>query len=1064
MKKLTLLLTCFFISMGLAVAQNVRITGSVVDEYGDPVIGASVSVKGNAAIGTVTDVEGLFSLNVPSSAQTLVVRFLGMRTTEVAVSERVHVVLQSDEQLLDEVVVTALGVSRDRKTLGYSVSSIKGEDIANSKAVNAMAALQGKVAGVDISSSQTPGGTQNVTVRGFNSFGNNQPLYVVDGVPITNEQNQSGSISGGINTLNSQADFGSGINALNPNDIESISVLKGSAASALYGSRAAQGVIMITTKSGRNTNGKIHVEYDGGVTIQQVGRLPTEQKMFGQGWSGDHALDENGNWGSRFDGKDRVWGNVVDNSQQLKPYVYLENRIRDFYDLGFGFNNALSLTGGTEQTQYHVSVSQNHLDGPIPTDDDSYDRYTIATNASHKTGKVQISSSFNFSTEKNEVSPTGQDNSIYRSLTEIATDISIVDLKDYNNKFNNTDNYFTPYGLNPYYVLNIKEAVQDKYKFFGKVQLDYNLLNNLKLTYRFGGDFETSTINMHTDAVLFSEGSPNETSSSGGPGSYSQDKIQYIQTNHDYFATFDQRFDDISLNIIAGGNANERSMDRLYGSISSIDVPGFYHLSNSLTPATAEQRHTLYRTLGAYVNADLGYRDYVYLTLTARNDWSSTLPEKNNSYFYPAAMLSFIATDFMKQQGMDTGVLDYAKIRLSYGRTGKDAEPYYVYNRFVSSTVTNPGYPSVDNLSFPLGGVNAYTISNTAANPDLKPELTDEFEIGAEAYFFNQRVGFDFSYYNKLTKGLIASLPIDPSAGSTAQMSNLGDVRNSGIELSVSLVPVKTKDFSWDIIYNFTKNNNKVERLDVAEVYLSGFGGMGIYAVEGKALGQFKSQMAQKVTLDGVEYAVVDGNTGLPQPTADDEYLGEDINEKYRMGLTNTFTYKGFSLSGVFDFRYGGSIFCYTKDYMHWVGSGPETAYNDRNPFIIPNSVVAVANDDGTTTYVENTTPLDPTTWETFYSNGGFDYTDHAVIDRSYLKLRNVSLAYQLPKKVCEKLKINSLRLSATVSNILLWTPKENQYIDPEITTWGSDISAKVGEFGTTPPYQTYIFGLNLSF
>jgi len=1045
--------------MGLALAQSKQVSGTVLDENGEPLAGVSVIAKGVATIGTATDADGKFSLSVPESINTLIVKFIGYAETEVAASANVKVKLTPDTKALGEVVVTALGITRDKKTLGYAVSSMKGEDIVNTNAVNPMTALQGKIAGVDVSSSSTPGGTQNVTIRGFNSFGNNQPLYVVDGIPITNRQNQTGSVSGGINTLNSQADFGSGINAINPNDIESLTILKGSAASALYGSRAAQGVIMITTKSGKNTNGKVNVEYNGGITVQQVGRLPSEQTMFGQGWSGDHALDENGSWGSRFDGKERVWGNVVDNSQQLKPYVYLKNRVRDFYDLGLGFDNSLSLTGGTEQTRYHVSMSQNHLDGPIPTNTDSYNRYTIATNASHKTKNVMVSSAFNFSIEKNNVSPTGQDNSIYRSLNEIATDISIVDLKDYNNKFNNLDNYFTPYGLNPYYVLSAREATQDKYKFFGKVQLDYDILKNLKLTYRFGGDFETATADMHMDANSYSPDSPNI--GEAGPGSYSQDKRQYIQTNHDYFATFNDRFSDISMNIIAGGNANEQSMSRLYGSISSIDIPGFYNLANSLTPAIAEQTSSLYRILGAYVNADFGFRDYLYLTLTARNDWSSALPTKNNSYFYPASMLSFIVTDFMKQKNINTGVLDFAKIRLAYGRTGKDTSPYGVYNRFVRGSVLNPGYPNVSNLTFPLGGVNAYTISNTAANPDLKPELTDEFEVGLESYLFNQRLGIDFSYYNKLTNGLIATLPMDPATGYTSQIANLGNVRNSGVELTVSLVPVRTKNFQWDIAYNFTKNNNKVEKLNVPEVFLAGFGGMGIYAVEGKPLGQFKCQEAWKEMVNGVESTVVDGS-GMPQPTADEVYLNKDINEKYRMGFTTTFTYKGISLSGVFDFRYGGYIYSYTKSYMHWVGSGPETAYDDRNPFIVPNSVIPNPNGDGS--FIENTTPVDPTLWHTFYSNGGFQYADFAVIDRSYLKLRDVSLAYQLPKKVCQKLKIASLRLSATASNILLWTPKENMYIDPETTSWGNDISAKVGEFGTTPPYQSYVFGLQLSF
>ncbi|MFV0267135.1 MAG: SusC/RagA family TonB-linked outer membrane protein, partial [Draconibacterium sp.] len=715
----------------------------------------------------------------------------------------------------------------------YSATTVDADEIANAKTINPMAALSGKVAGLDISGSATPGGTQNIAIRGFSSFGNNQPLYVIDGVVITNTQNRTGT------GLNSQSDFGSGINALNPNDIENITVLKGSAASAMYGSRAAQGVIMITTKSGKNTDGKIQVDYDGGVTVQRIGRLPNEQEMFGQGWSGDRALDENGSWGAIFDSKDRLWGNIVGDEQLLIPNTYKKNRIRDFYDFGLGYNNSISFSGGTDKSSFRASVSQTSVDGPIPTDDDSYERYTIGINASQKaSSKFTISTALNFSSEINEVAPTGQDNSIYRSLNEISTGLSIVDLEDINNKFFNLDNYFTPYGLNPYQVLEMREAIQNKQKFFGKLELEYAILKNLKATYRFGGDYEASEIDQHFDAVRFTQGAPNYGSSNESPGSYSERRIKRIQLNHDFMLNYDERFgDDFSLNAILGVNTNERSYSRLLGEITSIYIPGFYHLSNSLSPATSSQVSSKSRLWGAYASVDMGFRDYLYLTLTARNDHSSTLPKDNNSYFYPGAMASFIVTDFLKEREVETGIFDYAKLRVAYGRTGKDASAYAVYDKLIAATISNPGYPSVDNLVFPLGGINSFTLSNDAGNTELKPELTDEFEAGVELAMLNNRIGLDFSYYNKLTKGLIAAKPVDPSIGySRFLQANIGDVRNSGIELLLTVVPVKTTSFTWDIAYNYTKNNNKVESLDVPESFVGGFGGIGIYGVEGGAV------------------------------------------------------------------------------------------------------------------------------------------------------------------------------------------------------------------------------------
>ena len=1053
-RKLKLFLALFFIGAGAVMAQA-QVRGTVTDENGESVIGASVVVKGTT-VGTVTDMDGKFALpEVPSSAKTLMISYIGMVTQEVAIAPNLQVVLKGDTRALEEVVVTAMGVTREKKALGYAATSIKGDEIANAKAVNPMNALQGKVAGVDISTAPGPGATQNVIIRGASSFGNNQPLYIVDGIPITNAQNRSG------NNLNSQVDFGSGINALNPDDIADMTVLKGAAATALYGSRAANGVIMITTKSGKNTEGKVQIVYDGGYTISRVGRLPEEQSQFGQGWSGNRALDENGNWGAPYDGKERVWGRIIENEQQVKPYVFLKNRVRDFYDLGQNYKNSLSLSGGTAKTNYFLSLSQNSSDGVVPTDHDSYKRYTIAARGSHQAKNLTVSSSVNFSTEKTKAVPSGQGTSLHRSLYEIASDISIVDFKDYKSKFNNLDNYFTPYGLNPYYVLNEDGATQNKHKVFGKFQLDYEVIKGLNFTYRFGGDLEVSTSESHTAPVKFTPGAPNDGSSTANAGRYEEWRRERVQINHDAMATYKTNWESgLSLNAIAGLNVNERKYNWLSGAINSIDVPGFYNLKNSRSPSVSNQRKEQRRLVGLYLNADLGYKDFAYLTLTARNDWSSTLPKNNNSYFYPGATFSFLITDFLQSRDIKTRSVNFAKFRMAYGMTGNDADIYYVYDRYVAATIQNPGYPKVDDLSFPLNGVNSYSVSNQLGNPELKPELTKEFEIGLEARFFENRLGFDFSYYDRYTEGLIDVIPKDPSSGYTSQISNLGDVRNRGFELTVNVTPVKIKDFSWDISWNYSTNKNKVENLDVDEVFLGGFGGAGIYAVKGEPLGQFKLTGVKKATIDGKEYTIVDGK-GNPQPTATTEYFGKDINEKYRMGLTNTFTWKGLSLFATFDYRNGGYIYSNTKKYMHWTGSAPETVLNDRKPFMVPNSVI----DNGDGTYRENTIPVDPTALHTFYSDrGGLMGQQSAVISRSYLKLRDAGIAYRIPVGFCSKLHLASARISFNVSNILLWTPRENPYIDPETTTFGNDVSAKFGEFNANPSNQLYTFGLTLAF
>lgn len=1050
------LLTLLFVGISVVNAQARKVTGHVYStEDKEPIVGATILVVGTSQ-GTITGLDGDFVLgNVPASATTLRVSYIGMKSKDVKIQPNLEIYLDSDTELLDEVVVTAMGQSRSKKALGYAATSVGGEEIAKSQVINPMDALKGKVAGVDISAAPSPGGTQNVLIRGVSSFGSNQPLYIVDGVPITNSQTRTGD------NLNSGSDFGSGINALNPDDIKDMTVLKGAAATALYGSRAANGVIMITTKSGEDSKGKVRVNYTGSMTLSNVGRLPEMQEMYGQGWSGDHALPENGNWGPAYDGKERVWGNIVGSDQQVKPYAFIDDNVRSFYDVGKSYKNAVNLSGGTEKSNFYLSLSHNTTDGVYPEDVDTYERFTISAKGETKGEKWKIGASANFSIEDTKTVPTGQGSSTFRSLLEIANDISITELKDYNNRFNSLENYFTLYGLNPYYVLDMDGASQNKNKIFGSFDASYDILDNLKVQYKFGGDYESSTVESWTAKKQAAQGSYNYGTSGMSEGSFSESRIERTQVNHDFMAFYNENLtEDITMNAVVGLNMNQRTYSTLSGSISSIDVPGFYNLGNSLSPSTSSHYKSIRRLVGLYGNIDFSYKNFAYLTVTARNDWSSTLPLEDNSFFYPGVTGSFLITDFLSQRDIDTGILSYAKVRAAYGMTGNDAAMYYVYDRFVTGSSSNPGYPDIDDMTFPLGGVNSYSVSNQFGTKDLEAELTKEFEFGLEAKFFKHRLGFDVSYYNRLTEGLLSTLPMDPSTGYTYKMANLGDVRNKGIELVVDVTPIKTKDFQWDISWNFSKNWNEVESLDVDEVYLSGFGGMGIYAIEGEPMGQFKTKPIQTWTDDaGVEHVVVNGD-GMPLEAGNSEFVGKDVNEKYRMGLNTTLRYKDFTLAANFDYRYGGYMYSYTMDYLSWTGGGPETMDNDRFTFLVPGSVYQ--NADGE--YVENTTPVDPTAYHTYYGTNGMKGAEAALIDRSYLKLRQISLAWEVPSMWCKKLKVNNIRLSASANNILLWTPEDNLYIDPETTTFGNDIDAKFGEFGAGPTNESYTFGLSFGF
>ena len=485
-KKLILLLACLCMTHVVALAQT-TVKGTVVSEDdGMPVVGASVQIIGTNQ-GAVTDADGNFTLQVPRGGK-LRISYIGMETQDVAATDNMRVVMVTDDKTLNEVVVTALGIKRQTKALGYSAAAVKGEEIAKARTNDIMSGLAGKVAGVQISStSSDPGSSNSVIIRGISSLsGNNQPLYVVDGVPLNNSAVFSND------GLNSGFDFGNGASRVNPNDVESMTVLKGAAATALYGSRAANGVILITTKTGKEQKNSIGIEYNGGLQWEGVLRLPQNQNEFGQGWYGAKTMDENGSWGPRFDGATLRYGKIYNNSQQRKSYVAIPSNIQDFFDTGFRYNNSVSFSGATNASNLYVSLSQIHEDGIIPTKADSYKKYTFNANASHKIKDFTISASASYTFHENDFATTGQGLTMYNSIMQTPRDIAITELKDLDYPFASPGYYYTPYGVtNPYYILENNLNNYEAESFNGKLQLDYDFLKYFKASYRFG--FDTTT-------------------------------------------------------------------------------------------------------------------------------------------------------------------------------------------------------------------------------------------------------------------------------------------------------------------------------------------------------------------------------------------------------------------------------------------------------------------------------------------------------------------------------------------------------------------------------------------
>lgn len=1042
---------------------NKTVTGKVVSASdNEPLIGATVQAIGSTQ-GTSTDLDGQFTVTVNDNVTQLRVSCVGYKSKVVAVTSYVTVALEDANTALDEVVVTAMGIKREAKALGVSATPIKGDLIAQARTNDIMSSLAGKVAGVQIAeTSSDPGTSKSVIIRGVSSLsGSNQPLYVVDGVPLNNSATYSSD------GLNSGYDFGNGASAVNPNDVESMTILKGAAATALYGSRAGAGVILITTKKGTKQNRGVGIEYNGGLQWESVMRLPQMQNSFGMGWYGDHTEIENGSWGPAFDGSQQLYGWVYNNSQNMKSYLPVKNNVKDFFSTGFRYSNSISFNGATDKSNYFVSLSQINDDGIIPEDADTYTKYTVSARGSHTAGAFTFSTSLNYAFQRNHFVTTGQKTgSMYNSIMQTPRDISIVEMKDLDNPFNTPGYYYTPYGVtNPYYIINNYQNEYEQERFYGNLQLDYNFLKYFTATYRFGLDTNTGHHNYGSPnmAALFKDTPNYEDALKDLTGEVSQSITRRREIDQNFMLTYDQQIlDDWHVNAQLGFNGNERTYKYLGSTVTNLTIPMWYNLSNSAEIPSTSQSEWKRRYLAVFGSAEFAWKNMVYLTLQGRNDWSSTLPVNNRSYFYPGVSLSFLFSELLKPEQRD--IINFGKFRIAWGRTGNDAGVYMTNSVFAQAAAATSGFGNGSSFPFTKVGVNAYSMGNVLGSQNLSPEMTSEFEVGLNMAFWRNRFSFDAAYYDRNTDKQIFSLNMDPATGYTAQNMNLGKIRNRGVEFLVTITPVKIGDFQWDINWNFTKNWSKVIKLPeelggIATIYgLSG--GTSLYAIEGEPLGVFKAYVPQ-MTEDGK--IICDGE-GQPLVNPEQQIVGS-MNYKYMMGFGTTLSYKGVSLTANLDIRHGGLLYSRTKDITYFTGNAIQTAYNNRNPFIVPNSVQQVLDEnDNVIGYTENTTPLDETGIFTYWDAGGAELDRAFLVDKSYVKLRSVVLGWQLPSRWFAKTFITGINLSVFGNNLFLWTPKSNTFIDPETSTFGNDLEGNYGEFSANPSSRKFGFNVQVKF
>lgn len=1078
MRKLTLLLTCLFlIGVGMVNAQTKRVTGNVTSaEDKQPIPGVQIQVKGTS-LGTISDIDGNYAIQVPDDATTLIFSFVGMETTEVAIgsSTSVNLEMKTSAIQMDAVVVTALGIKRSEKTLGYAATTVASDELLKARTTDVSNSLSGKVAGLEVrSASSDPGAASSVIIRGIGSInGNNQPLYVVDGVPLQNTQLD----------LDGMIDIGNmisagGISNIAPNDIESMTVLKGAAATAQYGSRASNGVIMIVTKQGsKGENRNYSINYNGGLQARQVSVFPEFQNDFGQGWNGAQTYIENGSWGPRLDGSTQVYGPIWNNQQLIHEYSALEDNVKEFFEIGWSQNHNLSLSGVSDDGKMtnYVSFSYTDDDGIMPTDADSYTRNTIAYRTSYQpTDWMKVSGTANFARAQTDIVGSYQGTSVIDGLYEMPRDVSILDMQDLSNPFNTPEAYFTPYGItNPYWSLENNYNHLDSKQVYGQVRTDIMPTKELTLSYRFGYDYSDYDLKIGYPQISLDDALIDE-DYGYAPSNMNQDGYVFAryarsyEINNDFLVSYDKRMGNISFTANAGLNVNERYSTLMVGQTDVLTFnTGFWDLSNGSTKSLLAENQTKRRLIGLFGDVTLGFQEMLFLNLTARNDWSSTLPVDDNSYFYPGATLSWSFTELIPKND----ILSYGKLRLAYGRTGNDASAYYTSTQYIQAFAD--GYYGGDIALFPMNNANSFIADNRAGSTSLRPEMTSEAEVGAYLVFFNNMFSIDATFYDRKTDDQIFTLPVDPSTGFSSNVMNFGSVQNQGIELVLSTTPIRTKNIRWDLNFNFAMNKNKVlsmpESLDGGKVqiyrFAAGNDAVYMYAEEGKPMGTYHTYLPQYVddpTSDYDGYQIVDSD-GQPLLGADVEETGFDMNHKWTGGINTSLSAYGFSLSATLDIRYGGKMFSRTKNLMQFTGNGVVTTYNDRNPFVVPNSVYV--NDAGE--YVENSESIKTSDgsfqdyFDTYgWGNGGLSY----LVDRSYTKLRNVTLGYTLPKNVTSKLSLSNVTLSAFVNNAFVWTASDNYYVDPESTTTGTDLEGQFGELYVNPANRIYGFNLSITY
>lgn len=1027
-----------------AVAQSQGITIKVTSaDDGEPVVGAAVVIQ-DSKVGGVTDVDGQLTISrLPVAAKKLTISYIGMKSQTVTIKgDVVNVVLQPNATDLNEVVVTAMGVTRQKKALGYATQEISSDQLTTGKDNNILNSLSGKLAGVRITNTQGDVGSSRIVIRGETSIaGENQPLFIVDGIPVDNSQ---------LNSRGVGRDFKNAIADLNPEDIQSMSVLKGPNAAALYGARAAHGAIIITTKNGKGQKG-LGVTGHVSTQVSFAANLPEFQNLYGQGAGGRFSYVD-GKGAGVNDGVDESWGPRLDagllipqfdspvdanGNHTATPWVSNPNNVNDFFRTGFTSNYGVAIAKSDDKYQFRISYNNEHQKSIVPGA--STNKTNFALNTDYKLAKwVSVGATANYILYSAPSLPgsamasgsNARSNSTMLQFLWFGRQVNTASLKeDYSRNWNSS------YYSNPYWNAYYNTQSQDRHRLIGDFHLAFHLLDGLDLRLR------TST-----DWYNDKRKSKVKWGTSGTPyGNYSEENYTVQENNTEAVLTYQKQISqDWNVDALVGFNVRNKKYEYNYQAAPRLAVPDLYTLTNSRDQLTSSNDFYRLRQYGVYASATVNYKNWAYLSLTGRNDWSSTLPVGNNSYFYPSVTASVLLNEAL---GFTSRQVNYLKLRGGWSQVGADADPYQLANVYDIQTAFN-GNPML-------------TASTTGKNPNLKPEQTNSTEIGLEGAFFDNRLHLDFSYYQTDSKNQILSLATSAASRYTSQVRNAGHIRNRGYEVQLGIVPIRKAGFEWRADINYSSNRSKVIKLDdegLITSYQLYSSGIQILAQVGESYGTL---FGSSYTRDDKGNVVVDAN-GLPKISSTSKVLGH-FQPDWQGGITNTFRYKRFTFSFLVDASFGGKIFSNTNKTGIYTGvlastlpgrdaehgglwyyknggvneqiaapqyttsadglyyaniNGEQTrVYQDG---IIVNGVTESGEKNNTVVSAEN------------YYHRLYSIAEANVFSASYVKLREVSFTYQLPVSLARKLSLQDISVALTARN--LWIiHKDAPNIDPEV-------------------------------